>query len=63
MNPIFTKTQTVNLIVVDCCPSDTMQVNDDGGIADYVYYINENTEKDVWDFGTTPVPKVKTWLP
>lgn len=46
MNPIFQKTQVVNLIVENGCLLDQMTVVT--SITDYTYYINENTEKDTW---------------
>lgn len=32
-------------------------------ISDFTYYINENTQLNVWDYGTMPKPLVKTWTP
>jgi len=32
-------------------------------ISDYTYYINENTERNVWNYGTTPKPKDMKWMP
>jgi hypothetical protein len=46
MNPVLTKTQTVNLIVDNECQNDEMTVTQ--SITDYTYYINENTEKGTW---------------
>lgn len=61
MSPPFSKTQVVKLNAKNDCLADEMTVL--SGITDYTYYINENTEKDVWTFGTTPKPKVMTWNP
>lgn len=60
MSPAFTKTQTVNLEVTNCCAVDEMSVVT--SISDYTYYINEDTEKDVWSKGTG-IPKTVTWNP
>jgi len=46
MNPVLTKTQTVNLIVDNECEHDEMTITQ--SITDYTYYINENTEKGSW---------------
>jgi len=62
MNPAYSETQTVNLAVVNCCASDKMTVVTGISPSDYVYYINEDTEKNVWAQGTN-IPKVKTWTP
>lgn len=61
MNPAYSSTQTVSLIVLNNCLHDEMTVVT--GISDYTYYINENTEKGVWDPSINPIPKVMTWLP
>lgn len=46
MDPVFKKTQTVNLVVTNDCLTDELTVDVD--IDDYIYYINEDTETDVW---------------
>jgi len=61
MNPPLIKTQTVNLIVRNGCLTDVVSI--DTTISDYTYYINENTEKNDWAYGTTPKPKDMKWLP
>lgn len=61
MNPVFTKTQTVNLIVDNACTTDEMTIVT--SISDYTYYINENTEKGTWAQGVLPKPKDMKWYP
>lgn len=61
MNPVLTKTHTVNLIVDNACQTDEMTIVD--SITDYTYYINENTEKGTWVQGVLPKPKDKKWYP
>jgi hypothetical protein len=61
MNPVFTKTQTINLIVDNACTTDEMTIVT--SIADYTYYINENTEKGTWVQGVLPKPKDMKWYP
>jgi len=61
MNPVLTKTQTVNLIVDNECQNDEMTITQ--SITDYTYYIKENTEKGTWAYGTTPKPKDMKWYP
>ena len=61
MNPPFTKTQPVNLIVDNGCALDSMTIVT--GITDYTYYINENTEKGTWAQGVLPKPKDMKWYP
>ena len=61
MNPPFSKTSTVNLVVENGCLLDTMTIVTP--ITDYTYYINENTELNAWAFGTVPKPKDMKWYP
>lgn len=61
MNPVLTKTQTVNLIVDNQCTNDEMTITQ--SITDYTYYIDENTEKGTWQQGNTPKPKDMKWYP
>jgi hypothetical protein len=61
MNPPFSKTQTFNLTADSACLGDQVTVLT--GIADYTYYINENTEKGTWVYGLTPKPKLVVWQP
>jgi len=59
MNPTFSKTQTVTLVVNNGCALDEMTIVT--GITDYTYYINENTEKGTWTQGVLPKPKNMQW--
>jgi hypothetical protein len=61
MNPPLIKTQVVNLIVKNNCVNDTITIVNP--ISDYTYYINENSERNVWNYGTTPKPKNMQWWP
>jgi hypothetical protein len=61
MNPPLIKTNVVELLVRNGCLDDQMTIVT--SIEDYTYYINENTEIDVWNFGTEPKPKDMQWFP
>jgi len=66
MDPPFRKTSEIWLDVNNYCLQDV--VTPVNSIDDYVYYINENTEINVWNdhtLGVSPLPrpKVVNWYP
>jgi hypothetical protein len=66
MDPPFRKTSEIWLDVNNYCLQDV--VTPVNSIDDYVYYINENTEINVWNDHTLggsplPRPKVVNWYP
>jgi hypothetical protein len=61
MNPPLIKTNVVDLNVRNGCLDDQMTIVT--SITDYTYYINENSEINVWNYGTTPKPKDMKWFP
>jgi hypothetical protein len=61
MNPQLIRTHVVNLVVENNCLHDEITIVT--SIDDYTYYIGENTERDVWNYGTLPKPKNMQWWP
>ena len=58
MNPTYSETQKIELVVTNDCLTDTITLQD-STFTDYIYYINENTDEPAFSYGPIK-PKVHT---